>query len=81
MKANEKANELIALVTAFFDYMLPAMSDPATVYVIRYSVGSGACSVTEEREPVIQLRLCKVCKKRPCHLDFDHCGAPDCIPF
>lgn len=46
----DPAHVLIALVSAFFDRTLPAMSDPAVTYVIRYSVGTGECSVVEERK-------------------------------
>lgn len=44
------AAELVTLVKHFFDSTLPAMSDPGIQYVIRYDVGTGECSVTQERK-------------------------------
>lgn len=42
--------KLVRLVMAFFDQNLPVMSDPHVVYVIRYHVATGECTVVEERE-------------------------------
>jgi hypothetical protein len=46
----DAALELLQWVRAFFDRTLPAMSDPSHVYVVRYEVGTGNCTLQLEQK-------------------------------